>query len=373
MTLAENHFLAIGLMSGTSMDGVDCALIESDGHHVKAVLKAVHIPYAPDFRHQIAQAMMTAEKLGHPKHQDTTIDHLERGLTMIHATAVSQVLKANDLGDRDVDVIGFHGQTLRHRPDDGWTWQIGDGQLLATESNIPVVNDFRRNDIKHGGQGAPLVPIYHQALLKNHNNMGYPVAILNIGGVGNITWINSDHEGSMLAFDTGPGNALLDDWIMQHRGEPMDRDGVISAQGSVNHSMITKWMENSYFYKTPPKSLDRQAFGTPGLNTLNLANGAATLLDFTVKSIEIALSHCPERPEHIYVCGGGRHNKTLMIKLGEMDIPVDPVEILDWQGDFMEAEAFAFLACRHLKGLPITFPGTTGVTHPVPGGILHKP
>lgn len=352
------------------MDGVDCAVVESDGHSAKAVLKPVHISYSPDLRLEISQAMDQAALLGHPSKQNTQINQLERKLTEIHAQAVQKTLKINDLTKEDINVIGFHGQTLLHRPDEGWTWQIGDGQYLASKTQIQVVNDFRRHDVENGGQGAPLVPIYHQALIKSLSKPEYPVAIINIGGVSNITWIGSSSENLMLAFDTGPGNAFLDDWIRQHTKEPMDRDGIIAAKGLADHSLTEQWLRNSYFFKMPPKSLDRSSFNISGMENLTLEDGAATLLEFTVRSIEMALSHCPERPKHIYICGGGRHNKTLMANLRRIDIPVDAVEMLGWNGDFLEAEAFAYLACRHMDELPITFPGTTGINQPAPGGIL---
>lgn len=355
------------------MDGVDCALVESDAFSAKPVLKPIHISYSPDLRREISQAMAEAISLGHPSQQNEQIDQLEKKLTDIHAQAVTRILEINNLNRKDIDVIGFHGQTLLHMPDEGWSWQIGDGQYLANKTQIPVVNDFRRQDVENGGQGAPLVPIYHQALINSLPNQKYPLAIINIGGVGNITWIGSENDGSMLAFDTGPGNAFLDDWVKQHTGEPMDRDGLLSARGNIDHTLVQKWLKSSYFFKMPPKSLDRNSFDVNGLERLSLEDGAATLLEFTTKSIEIALSHCPDRPSHIYICGGGRHNKTLMSKLNRMDNPVSAVEELGWRGDFMEAEAFAYLACRHLQGLPITFPGTTGINQPEPGGKLFKP
>ncbi len=373
MNSLKDHFFAIGLMSGTSMDGVDCALIKSDGHTTKAKYKAIHISYSAALRQEIVQAMEEVAALGHPTQQNEHINKLERTLTDIHAVAVNQILTANNLTYHDIDVVGFHGQTLLHKPEEGWTWQIGDGQYLAQKIQIAVVNDFRRQDVENGGQGAPLVPIYHQALIKALGGTKYPVAIINIGGVSNITWIGSENEGRMLAFDTGPGNAFLDDWVKQHTGEPMDRNGLLAAKGIIDHSLLKQWLNNSYFFKSPPKSLDRHSFNTIGIEKLSLEDGAATLLEFTVKSIEIALSHCPENPNHIYICGGGRHNKTLMQNLGVMNIPLDSVEVLNWNGDTLEAEAFAYLACRHLLELPITYPGTTGINQPSPGGKLFNP
>ncbi len=373
MKLPKNQFIALGLMSGTSMDGVDCALINSDGISAKAMGYPVHMAYSPDLRHEISQAMEKALSLGHPSEQNGMMDGLTRTLTLVHGQAVEEILRKNNLKSSDIDIIGFHGQTLAHRPDRGWSWQIGDGQLLANITRIPVVNDFRRQDVEGGGQGAPLVPVYHRALMKNRPEADYPVAIINIGGVGNITWIGGGDGAVMLAFDTGPGNAFLDDWVKQHTGEPMDRDGVLAAKGQIDHDLVGGWMSDPYFLKTPPKSLDRRAFDIRGIEKLSLIDGAATLLEFTVKSIGRALDHCPEPPGHIYICGGGRHNKFLMSKLGRMTVPLDNVETLGWHGDYLEAEAFAFLACRHQSGLPITFPETTGISAPATGGKLFIP
>lgn len=371
--MANEQFLALGLMSGTSMDGVDSALIETDGHHAKTVGKAVHMAYSPEMRKKIARGMDRAVSLGHPAQQDDELNWLADKLTQLHAKAVKQTLFDNGLDEKDINVIGFHGQTLLHNPDENWTWQIGNGQLLANLVQIPIVNDFRRKDMERGGQGAPLVPIYHQALIREHALDKYPVAIINIGGVSNITWVASNVEGRMLAFDTGPGNALLDDWVHKHTGKPMDQDGLISAKGEVDTHLLNQWMENSFFYKMPPKSLDRYSIDVPGLEELSLEDGAATLVAFTVKTIEIALKHCPESPKNIYITGGGRHNRTLMAKLQDLDIPLCGVEDLGWRGDFIEAEAFAFMACRHMLKLPITFPGTTGVSQSSPGGQLYYP
>lgn len=355
------------------MDGVDCVLIKSDGNYANVVGKAVHIPYDHELRHKISQGMAEAIKLGHPSKMTEHLYILEKWLTDIHGDAVAEILSANGLTSDNIDVVGFHGQTLLHKPDERFSWQIGDGQRLANLIQIPVVNDFRRKDVEHGGQGAPLVPIYHHALIKGLSDPDYPIAIVNIGGVSNITWMGSEKEGHMLAFDTGPGNAFLDDWIAKHTGDPMDRDGMISREGTIDAALVEQWLDNGYFHQPPPKSLDRNGFILAGLEGLSLADGAATLLEFTVKSIHTAITHCPKKPKHIYICGGGRHNKTLMAGLERYDIPVSVVEKIGWQGDFLEAEAFAFLACRHLKGLPITFPGTTGVSQSSLGGVLYKP
>jgi len=373
VTVTKKNFRAIGLMSGTSMDGVDCAFIESDGHSVKAIGKSVHIPYAEDLRRDITAGMAEAKRLSHPSKMNASLFILEKRLTDIHGEAVQICMKGNKLTKNDVDIIGFHGQTLRHQPEDGWSWQIGDGQRLANRLQIPVVHDFRRYDVENGGQGAPLVPIYHRALIKALAKPDYPIAIINIGGVSNMTWVGGEQEDGVMAFDTGPGNAFLDDWVKQHTGAPMDRDGILASKGCVHDLLLENWLQNPYFLRPPPKSLDRHSFSQAGLENLSLADGAATLMAFTLKSIEKSLNLCPRKPKYIYICGGGRHNKKLMADLKRGGIPAAPVECLGWDGDFLEAEAFAFLACRHLLGLPITFPGTTGISQPSPGGALSLP
>ncbi|WP_339861255.1 anhydro-N-acetylmuramic acid kinase [Paremcibacter congregatus] len=373
MNMSKDRFLAIGLMSGTSMDGVDCALIKSNGAMTQSVGQPVHIPYDSVLRTDISAAMKQAASLDDAAHATDQFTDIADRITNVHGQAVAALLQQNDHAPDQIDVIGFHGQTLLHRPEERWTLQIGNGQLLADLTCIPVVNDFRTRDMQNGGEGAPLVPIYHHALITQIGDVSYPVALVNIGGVGNVTWIGSKDAASMLAFDTGPGNALLDDWIEKHTGEPLDRGGMISATGGIELEVLEGWLKDSYFYKSPPKSLDRTSFHVSGLEDLTLENGAATLVEFTVQSIHLALGQCPALPKHIYICGGGRHNATLMRRLRTFGPAVDPVEELGWDGDNLEAEAFAYLACRHLKGLPLTFPGTTGVFQPSPGGTLYQP
>ncbi len=369
----QNEKLAIGLMSGTSLDGIDAAIIKSDGTYAKRWGSPCHVNYSDEQRAQLKQALMNARKIGKPTKDDLFINQTEELLTDLHAEAVFRLLEHNNLSGADIDLIGFHGQTLLHGPDEGWTWQIGDGAKLAKKLDIPVVNDLRRHDVEHGGQGAPLVPVYHHAIIQE-NTDDFPVALVNIGGVANITWIGSSRAGDMVAFDTGPGNAMLDDFIRKYSDYSFDRDGIISTKGSVHRDLVERWMENRYFSETPPKSLDRDDFDVSDADGLSLEDGAATLCAFTVAAIRAGADKCPAPVNKWYVCGGGAHNPTIMSMLGEtLDGEVAPVDLLGINGDFIEAEAFAYMAVRRIFNLPITFPGTTGISTPSTGGIIHNP
>lgn len=366
----------IGLMSGTSMDGVDAALIYTDGVSISRIGPSLTVSYSADVRERIRAGLDMASSFVPGSDIPTEIKDLERELTDWHAHAVEELLKVTGQTAKDVDLIGFHGQTLTHRPDRGWTWQIGDGGRLAGHTGIPVVNDFRTADVEAGGEGAPLAPLYHAALLKRERRHK-TAAILNVGGVANVTWVSfaEDEENpAIVAFDTGPGNAMLDDWAQIHTGKPVDTDGVLAARGISHEEVVMGLMATPYFDETPPKTLDRDDFNIQSVRGLSAEDGAATLTNFVVESIVAAQSHFPLPPEAWYVCGGGRLNPTLMRRLRRrLPVLVDPVEVLGWRGDALEAEAFAFLAARSERGLPLSLPSTTGCREPLPGGQLHKP
>jgi anhydro-N-acetylmuramic acid kinase len=354
---------AIGLMSGTSMDGVDAALIATDGVAAIETGPALTLPYT---------AALRADLRG-VQGGEGPVAAVERALTDAHAEAVQRLLAEAGRAAADIDVIGFHGQTILHRPQQGRTWQIGDGARLAKATGIDVVNDFRSADVAAGGQGAPLAPVYHRALAQA---LPRPLAVLNLGGVGNVTWIGEDGIGAddaLLAFDTGPGNALLDDWAMQHTGTPLDRDGALARAGRVDDAVLAALLDAPYFAARPPKSLDRYDFSLAALDGLSAADGAATLVAFTAAAVAAALRHLPAPPQRWIVTGGGRHNPVLMQALATaLAQPVQAVEAVGWDGDALEAQAFGYMAVRSLRGLPLTFPGTTGVAAPLPGGVLHR-
>jgi len=360
-------YRVLGLMSGTSIDAIDVALIETDGVGHVAPQGGEAFAYDKLFREQVRLAF--GKKQGA---EDPHVAWVEQELTKRHAYAVQSFLEHQNLTAKDIDLIGFHGQTLWHSPKDRQTVQIGDGPMLADLTGIDVVYDFRSADVKAGGQGAPLVPLYHQALARN---LPEPLAIVNIGGVSNITWIGGAAESEILSFDMGPGNALLDDWMMTKTGKDCDRDGGLAAVGKVDAAHLVLFAHHPYFAKAVPKSLDRDAFMNFVPHSLANEDGAATLTMMTVQAIIDGLKLVPRPPQSLYITGGGRHNATMMRWIEEgTGLPVRSVEALGWNGDMLEAEAFAYLAVRSVLGLPLTLPTTTGVAKPMTGGrVVRKP
>lgn len=349
---------AIGLMSGTSMDGIDAAWLRTDGDTLAEIGGFVSVPYGPALRGRLRGVLGGVGD----------VDGVAESITRAHAKAIEELLKKSALKPENIDVVGFHGHTVLHRPDAGRTWQIGDGALLAELTGIRVVDDFRSADVAAGGQGAPFAPLYHAARAAAFER---PVAVLNVGGVGNLTWLGAD--GQLIAFDTGPGNALVDDWVAEHTGQTMDADGRLAASGALHEDVLTAMLDHPYFAAPPPKSLDRDDFSVLPARGLSPADGAATLTEFTARSVADALAHLPAPPRRWLVTGGGRHNPTLMAALRRLLGSVEPVETVGWRGDAIEAEAFAFLAVRSLRGLPLSLPTTTGVATAVTGGRLHCP
>ena len=360
--------LAIGLMSGTSLDGIDAALIETDGEGEVRPLAFRGEPYSDAAREQLAAATALALTFDRPRASPDIVAAGEL-IDRTHAFAVHKLLRDAGVAAADVAVIGYHGQTVAHRPDRGWTWQIGDGAVLARATGIAVVSDLRSADVAAGGQGAPLLPIYHAALTAG---LERPVAVLNLGGVGNVTFVGAD--GALVAFDTGPANGLIDSWVEAETGARYDADGALAASGHVDEAVLTAMLDHPYFAAPPPKSLDRNDFTIQPARGLSAADGAATLTAFTAATVAEALDQLPARPKRLIVAGGGRHNPTLLRMIGERTgIAPEASDTLGWDGDAMEAEGFAYMAVRTLKGLPISFPGTTGVPHPLPGGRVDRP
>ncbi|QGP81329.1 anhydro-N-acetylmuramic acid kinase [Sphingobium sp. CAP-1] len=360
--------LAIGLMSGTSRDGIDAALIETDGEGQVAAVEFHAMPYDEGFRLRLAEACQRAMAMERPGFEPL-IASVEAELTERHVQAVADLLGRSGHIAEDVGVIGFHGHTLAHRPDRGWTWQIGDGAALAGAFGIPVVADLRSADVAAGGQGAPLMPVYHRALA---DGLEKPAAVLNLGGVANITYIGPD--GTLIAFDTGMASGLIDNWMQTHGDAAYDMDGATAARGTVDAARLAGMMADPWFTAPPPKSIDREQFSIDAVRGLALEHGAATLTAFTAAAVARGIDHLPQRPARIHVAGGGRHNKTLMAMLAERTgAQVLSVDGLGWDGDALEAQGFAYMAVRHLKALPISFPGTTGVAVAMTGGVLFRP
>ncbi len=338
-------FNVIGLMSGTSMDGIDVAVLHTDGQAMIQTGAFITCPYPSAIRKELKSV------LGKRK-----APALEKKLTQLHAVAVRKLLKKCKLNASDFDCIGFHGHTIHHDPTNKITVQIGDGKLLHKLTGIPVVYDFRTNDVKAGGQGAPLVPVYHQALAARSKK---PIVFLNIGGVANITYVGP--KDVLLACDAGPGNALIDDWMHRHNKGTFDKGGRLAASGKVDAVWIGRFLSHPYFKKKLPKSLDRNEFYKFVPNHLNAADGAATLTQMTVDAIAKTLKQCPKKPAKIIVCGGGRKNSEMMKRLHKATgIKPTLIEKMNLDGDAIEAQAFAYLAVREILGLPISFKGTTG-------------
>lgn len=357
-------------MSGTSLDGIDVALLRTDGEDRVSRGPAATYPYRPDQQAVLHDALAEARSLEARDARPGILAEAERALTEWHAEAVGQFLDANGLTPAEIDIIGFHGQTVIHRPERRLTVQLGLGPTLARRTGIPVVYDMRAADVAAGGQGAPLVPVYHRALAAGVAER--PVAFVNIGGVANMTWIG--RTGDLVAFDTGPGNALLNDWCERHTDVPYDRDGMLAQRGRSNADMLGQLLKNNFFATAAPKSLDRNTFQTRMLDGLSAADGAATLTRFTAEAIAGSVRLVPEAPGLFIICGGGRLNPTLIRDLRELlQAPVIVAEESGFNGDSMEAEAWAYLAVRCLRGLPITFPGTTGVPEPLSGGLVARP
>lgn len=350
-------YRAIGLMSGTSLDGIDVAMIVTDGQNRVETGPALTLPYDDDLRTLLRSVLGGRGDVA----------SADLSLTKALGTAVHRLRENYHIDD--VDVIGCHGHTILHRPGAGYTWQIGDGKLLAELTHIDVVSDFRSADVAAGGEGAPLAPLYHAALA---SALAKPLAVLNIGGVANVTWIGDQTDG-ILAFDTGPGNALIDDWAWSHTGKPFDADGALARHGTVKAGAVAKFLAHPYFLRQPPKSLDRNDFAALVPSDLPAADGAATLTAMTIAAVLRATEHFPGPAKRWLVTGGGRLNRFLMSRLAEaLGSEVEPVEAAGWDGDSLEAQAFAYLAVRSLAGLPLSLPATTGVSHPTTGGRLFR-
>jgi anhydro-N-acetylmuramic acid kinase len=366
---------AIGLMSGTSMDGIDAALLHTDGENIIRRGPSLYVPYDDDLRGRWKQALQTAKAVVERGDRPGDLADAERVLTLCHAAVIRSFLARHDLKPGEIDLIGFHGQTVLHRPDAGVTVQIGDGALLASETGIDVVYDMRANDMVHGGQGAPLIPVYHAALSANlPDGFAAPVVFVNIGGISNLTYVGAD--GVLSAFDSGPGNMLIDQWVEGHTGRAYDRNGETASRGAVVADLTRRYLSSAFFSGNVRRSLDRGDFLPPEKGEVSLEDGARTLAHVTAASIVKLADHLPQPPRTYVVCGGGRLNPVIMREFADLaagkGARVVSAEAAGFDGGAMEAEAWAYLAVRSVNGLPLTFPGTTGVSAAVTGGVIAR-
>ncbi|AUQ74840.1 anhydro-N-acetylmuramic acid kinase [Phaeobacter piscinae] len=364
---------ALGTMSGTSLDGVDAAIVETDGVAIHGFGASAYRAYEPVERAQLAAA------LGH--WQGPQVEAAGEIVTRAHVDLLAQVLSDQaDTDQRAVDVIGFHGQTLAHAPRTQGTLQVGDGAALAAELTTPVVWDFRSDDVRLGGEGAPLAPFFHFACAK-YLKRDKPLCFLNLGGVGNLTYVDprfdtAEDPGALLAFDTGPANAPINDLVQARCGQMMDEGGAIARGGVVETGALELFLAEPYFARMPPKSLDRNDFAEmiDLVSELTDRDATATLTGICAAAVAQGMEHCPEPPEVVLITGGGRHNPVLMEMLRvSLDCPVAPIESVGLDGDMLEAQAFAHLAVRVARGLPTSCPGTTGVRACVGGGVVSVP
>jgi len=348
-------------MSGTSADGVDVALLRTDGEFQIEFGGGLTLPYDEDLRWRVLEASQHDVRL-------VELLRLERDITLHHAKAVKLLTKQLATPEQPPTLVGFHGHTVRHVPNEQLSMQIGNPWLLAAEVGLPVVSDFRRHDIANSGQGAPLVSMFHHALFQDQP---HPVAILNLGGVANITWLGENNH--IIAGDTGPGCGLLDEWAQEMAKLPHDHDGQLAIKGTVDESILEAALSAPFFGNPLPKSADRYDFDHIDVSMLSVVDGAATLCAITAQAVVRASNFLPTQPKTLWVTGGGVHHPVIMQMLSEHFTKVLSVEGIDLNPDTLEAECFAWLAVRHLRGLPLTIPETTGCTQPVSGGFCTNP
>lgn len=362
--------IALGLMSGTSMDGIDLAILKTDGENIVETVAAMAVTYQQYQRERLGEIMKEAKNIKQRDDRPHSIKQGEVEITQWHCEAIEKFMEKQKV---EVDVIGFHGQTVLHRPQESLTVQLGLGEVMAKRFNTDVIYDFRAKDMEMGGQGAPMACVYHRALCKNRD-VELPAVIVNVGGIANATYIDENDE--LIAFDCGPGNCLIDQWMQRHTDKKFDDKGKEAKKGKIVMAVVEKILENSFFSSPPPKSADRTDFA-PLLNEeISLADGARSLTYVTAMGIVNAQSHFPKNVKTWIVSGGGRHNEVLMADIKELvktnDAKIVKTEEMKIDGDMMEAEAFAYLAVRAQMGMPLSYPTTTGCRKPTSGGVIVK-
>jgi anhydro-N-acetylmuramic acid kinase len=360
----------LGMMSGTSLDGIDVAALRTDGRDQISSGPRDFFAYSVADRQSLraaldcAQALSTAD-LQNAQSWPASLRQAADLVTQRHIEAARGFLAKHNTQPQ---LIGFHGQSVTHRPREAMTLQIGDAAALAKALGVDVVGDFRSQDMRAGGQGAPLVPLFHAALL---GSVEQPIGVVNLGGIANLTWLDGD--GNILAFDTGPANALIDDWVLQTTGDRLDANGQLAAQGGVDARALQALMGDDYFRQAAPKSLDRLHFNLGPVAGLSPEDGAATLTAFTAESLAAGLHLCAKPPSRLILCGGGRHNAHLRQCIANAcACEVQICEALGWDGDALEAQAFGWLAVRAQAGLALSLPQTTGAREASTGGVVFK-
>ena len=367
--LNSKNYIALGLMTGTSADGIDVAVLTTDGKTKINLGPSGYYPFSNSFRSKIKSIFKKKVNIEKIKKQKRIVD-IENEFTYLNFVAINKFLKKNKINKKEIDVVGFHGQTISHNPMNGYSWQIGNSQKLVNLLNVKVVSNFRDNDIKNGGQGAPLTPIFHYYLTKKIKKK---ICFINLGGISNVTYFNHRSKNSLndiLAFDAGPCCSLMDDWVSKNSNKKFDDLGILARSGNVKKEIIQNFLKKPYFSKLPPKSLDRSFFSLSLLKKLKIRDGSATLNYLVADTLLKSFDYFPNYPDLCILSGGGRHNKFL-VELINKKIKKSKIllaENYNWNGDSIEAHAFAYLSVRKLLNLPITYPKITGVKKPLSGG-----
>ena len=364
----NKNLYSIGLMSGTSMDGVDASIIKSDGEQSIEIIDDLYLKYDDVFTQKLQKCINQCQTKKNIKDLSKNIKILEKEITIYHAKAYNLLTKKNK--KIRIDLIGLHGQTILHNPKKGYSIQIGDPILLSKLTKKDVISNFRMKDILNGGQGAPLAPLYHKLILSNINKK-YPLAIINIGGISNITYIEDKEK--IISFDTGPGNCLIDKWVRSKSNMKFDKMGNLAKKGKLNIKFLNKFLKDPYYSKKFPKSLDIKYFKLNNIKKLNFLDGCTTLSMLTVDSICLALNSLNKTPNLILISGGGRKNKFIIRNIKKkIKKSIKLIDDFNFNGDFIESQAFAYLAIRSFLKKHLTLPSTTGVKKPSSGGIISK-
>jgi len=371
------EYTSLGLMSGTSGDGVDASIIRSDGETKYKVILDKYFKYDQDVYKNIHNLKDKINNSKDLKNLSKELESLEKEITLFHAKVIKEIINGSEIEDFNIDLVGFHGQTVFHNAKEKISRQLGDGKLLSQLTKKTVIYDFRQNDLKNNGQGAPLTPIFHQQMVIQ-NKIDLPVCVLNLGGIANITAVLSHEHETMRSYDIGPGNCLIDKWIRENSKKQYDQDGLIAQSGKKNETIFRQLIEKSPQVKDKTRfSLDINDFDISFVRSLSFEDGAATLVEFTVRLLSSALlvilGGKRDKLWKIVVCGGGRKNKFLMKRLSEnifKNIVIQSIDDYGIDGDFVESQAFAYLAIRSYLKLPISFPETTGCLKPCTGGVI---